>query len=511
MTENNTFTRVKILEDGTPARIENKLKKSSYIKKNKIKKYISKIDGKYVYPYTYTPIKKGPYFSSGKPKKMYLKNGKYIYINPPKPLEFFGPPPPPVLLPWHIQNLQPPKPLEFFGPPIYGQRGLIPYGYYYRNAEKVKQRMKDIRLAFNQTLPPLNLICEYCNKPFVLPGMNEKGHKQHEIMYCSGVCGDRAGRLRKLWIPKWLFNYYLDKKLFRIKVGFKLRTRWTLKFLLKSDKKKKFLRKYWWWNEDNRKGDEYNVIKKYYTYCMAFILLKRFKFCNECFKPFMFISTTRTKVYNYKSMIAQRIRKYKNMELYGKNLVPKEEHGQRGRRVHCSPKCANKRTERIRLKREEYSLRVWGTFEKPDDKTIELIKERKRKEYYQKRKKEDPAFYFICVQRTRIHKLLKRNKYYLSPKDTKFTMELLGIKTREEFLEHIQKHLLEGMTWENYGSGKDKWVLDHTIPIKYFKNNFDLLNDFDIQRECFGIHNLKPMWWLDNAHKAAKLDYNGNK
>ena len=505
MKENNTYTRVKILEDGTPVRLENKFKKSSYIKKNKIKKYISKIDGKYFYPkdyykkyYTYTPINKGPYFSSGKKKKMYIKNGAYIYIDPPKSYTMIRHPEPINQSP----SINPPAP--------------ITTAYYWRNSEKVKQKQKDRRVAFNKTLPSLNLICTYCNKPFILPGMNEKGHKQHEVMYCSGVCGDRAGRFRKLWIPKWLFNYYLDKKLFRMKVGFKMRTRWTLKLLLKSDKNqnfkiKKFLRRYWWWNEDNRKSDEYNVIKKYYTYCMAFILLKRFKFCNECFKPFMFISTTRTKVYNYKSMIAQRIRKYKNMELYGKNFVPKEEHGQKGRKVHCSSKCADKRTERIRLKREEYSLRVWGTLEKPDDKTIELIKERKRKEYYQKRKIEDPAFYFIRIQRTRIHKLLKRNKYYLSPKDTKFTMELLGIKTREEFLEHIQKHLLEGMTWENYGSGKDKWVLDHTIPIKYFKNNFDLLNDFDIQRECFGIHNLRPMWWLDNAHKAAKLDYNESK
>ena len=481
---------------------------------NKPKKYLYKIKNKYFYEKNtyYKPVPSGPTFSSGKKKKMYLKNGKYIYINPPKPLEFFGPPPPPVLLPWHIQNLQPPKPLEFFGPPIYGQRGPIPYGYYYRNAEKVKQRMKDRRLAFNQTLPPLNLICEYCNKPFVLPGMNEKGHKQHEVMHCSGVCGDRAGRFRKLWIPKYLFNYYLDKKLFRIKVGFKMRKHWTLKLLLKSSKSqnfkiKKFLRRYWWWNEDNRKGDEYNVIKKYYTYCIGFILLRRFKFCNECFKPFMFISTTRTKVYNYKSMIAQRIRKYKNMELYGKNLVPKEEHGQRGRRVHCSPKCANKRTERIRLKREEYSLRVWGALEKPDDKTLEVFKKEKRKKDYQKRKIEDPAFYFIKIQRRRMYKFFKRDKFYLSPKHTSDVMEILGVKTREEFLDHIKKYLLEGMTWENYGSGKDKWVLDHTIPIKYFKDNYDIVNDRDIQHECFGIHNLRPMWWLDNAHKSAKLNY----
>jgi len=330
---------------------------------------------------------------------------------------------------------------------------------------------------------------------------------------------DRAGRLKKLWIPKWLFNYYLDKKLFRIKVGFKLRKRWTLKSFLSSDKNqnlkfKKFLRRYWWWDESNRSNDEYNVIKKYYTYCMAFILLGRLRFCKECFKPFFFIATSRlgyAGAYNYKSHIAQRIRKYKTMELYGSRLIPKEYHRHRGKRIHCSRECAHKRIERIRIKREEFRMRAWGALEKPDDKTLEVFKKEKRKKDYQKRKIEDPAYYFIKVQRNRMHKFLKRDRYYLSPKHTDFTMKLLGIKTREEFLEHIQKHLQEGMTWENYGMGPDKWVLDHTIPIKYFKNNFDLLNDFDIQRECFGIHNLRPMWWLDNAHKAAKLDYNESK
>jgi hypothetical protein len=342
--------------------------------------------------------------------------------------------------------------------------------------------------------------------------MNKNGHKQHIVFYCSSVCQNRSEKLQKLWIPKWLYNYYLDKKLFRILVGFKLRKRWTLKFLLKCDKSKnfklkKFLRKYWWWNEDNRKVDEYNVIKKYYTYCMALILLGRFNLCKECFKPFTFIASSRPIPYNYTSHIAQRVRKYKNMELYGKNRVPKEKHDHRGRKIHCSSKCANKRTERIRLKREEYSLRVWGALEKPDAKTLALLKNKKRKDYYQKRKKEDPAFYFIRVQRNRMHKFLKKNKYYLSPKDTAHIMDILGVKTREEFLAHIQKHLKEGMTWENYGVGPDKWVLDHTIPIKYFNKNFDLINDFDIQRECFGIHNLRPMWWLDNAHKSAKLNY----
>ena len=215
MKENNIYTRVKILEDGTPVRLENKFKKSSYIKKNKIKKYISKINGKYVYPYKYIPVKKGPYFSSGKKKKMYIENGKYIYINPFKPLEFFGPPLPPALLSFSEPKLLPP-------PVLHGQRGPIPYGYYYRNAETVKQKQKDRRLAFNKTLPPLNLTCAYCNKPFILPGMKENGHKQQPVKHCSYLCHKREEQFRKLWIPKWLYNFYLDKKLWRFVVGFKV-------------------------------------------------------------------------------------------------------------------------------------------------------------------------------------------------------------------------------------------------------------------------------------------------
>tara|TARA_E500000318_G_C3523050_1_gene197202 strand:- start:33 stop:980 length:948 start_codon:yes stop_codon:yes gene_type:complete len=93
--------------------------------------------------------------------------------------------------------------------------------YYKKNSEKIKQKAKDIRLEFNKTLPNLNLVCEYCNKPFILPGMKENGHKQKPFKYCSSICHKREERLRKLWIPKWLYNFYLEKKLFRIVTGFK--------------------------------------------------------------------------------------------------------------------------------------------------------------------------------------------------------------------------------------------------------------------------------------------------
>ena len=129
--------------------------KENLFSNNKPKKYLYKLGNKYFYPKNYykkyyTPVEGGLYFSSGKPKKMYIENGKYLY-NSSKPLEFFGPPCPPALL-------TAPKPRLLLSYPVrHSQRGFIPYGYYYRHAEKVKQKIKDRRLAFNKTLPPLNL------------------------------------------------------------------------------------------------------------------------------------------------------------------------------------------------------------------------------------------------------------------------------------------------------------------------------------------------------------------
>ena len=93
--------------------------------------------------------------------------------------------------------------------------------YYRKYSKKIKQKLIDRRQALNQQRLPLNLICEYCNKEFTIPGMNKNGFKQHVVKYCSGLCEDRTGRFRKLWIPKWLFNFYLDKKLFLWVISFK--------------------------------------------------------------------------------------------------------------------------------------------------------------------------------------------------------------------------------------------------------------------------------------------------
>ena len=92
---------------------------------------------------------------------------------------------------------------------------------YYLNREKILLKAKKLRFEFNQTLPPVNFKCFYCNKDFILPGVKKNGYKQRITKYCSTVCAHRQSRFNKLWIPKWLFNYYLDKKLWHFVVSFK--------------------------------------------------------------------------------------------------------------------------------------------------------------------------------------------------------------------------------------------------------------------------------------------------
>jgi hypothetical protein len=49
------------------------------------------------------------------------------------------------------------------------------------------------------------------------------------------------------------------------------------------------------------------------------------------------------------------------------------------------------------------------------------------------------------------------------------------------------------MTWDNYGSGDDKWNIGHIIPCSLFN-----LIVAEEQKECFHYTNLKPQWECEN-------------
>jgi len=71
--------------------------------------------------------------------------------------------------------------------------------------------------------------------------------------------------------------------------------------------------------------------------------------------------------------------------------------------------------------------------------------------------------------------------------------------TAKGLIRHIEKQFTDGMSWEN----RDKWHIDHIIPVSAF--NFTKPEHIDFKR-CWALSNLRPMWAKDNISKGAKLD-----
>ena len=68
--------------------------------------------------------------------------------------------------------------------------------------------------------------------------------------------------------------------------------------------------------------------------------------------------------------------------------------------------------------------------------------------------------------------------------------------TAHDFAKHIEKQFLKGMNWEN----RDKWHLDHIVPISSAKT----------EEEVYALShftNIRPMWASDNIKKGSKRNY----
>ncbi len=70
--------------------------------------------------------------------------------------------------------------------------------------------------------------------------------------------------------------------------------------------------------------------------------------------------------------------------------------------------------------------------------------------------------------------------------------------TLQQLKDHLEKHFLPGMSWDNYG----QWHIDHKIPVSAF--NFEKPEEIDFKR-CWALENLQPLWATDNVKKRNKL------
>jgi hypothetical protein len=128
-------------------------------------------------------------------------------------------------------------------------------------------------------------------------------------------------------------------------------------------------------------------------------------------------------------------------------------------------KLARSRTPEARAKARAYDRRKWAT---------------------------DPNYKVMHALRSRLLKVLNGTKKY------KTTLELLGC-SREFLISYLESKFTEGMRWDNYGFGKEKWSLDHIIPLSHFD-----LSDPDQLSVAAHYSNLQPMWCTDNFKKGNR-------
>lgn len=70
--------------------------------------------------------------------------------------------------------------------------------------------------------------------------------------------------------------------------------------------------------------------------------------------------------------------------------------------------------------------------------------------------------------------------------------------TLDELMNHLESQFKAGMSWDNYG----EWHVDHIIPRSKF--SFKSHNDIEFL-DCWGLHNLQPLWASENSSKSNKI------
>ena len=110
---------------------------------------------------------------------------------------------------------------------------------------------------------------------------------------------------------------------------------------------------------------------------------------------------------------------------------------------------------------------------------------------YQKRRRAEDPFYSLYINlRSRISNLLAgRTK-------SKRTQQIIGLPL-DEFKFYLESQWTEEMSWNNYGFGEGKWVIDHKQPIASATSEADILT-------LNHYSNLQPMWWMENLIKSDK-------
>jgi hypothetical protein len=89
-------------------------------------------------------------------------------------------------------------------------------------------------------------------------------------------------------------------------------------------------------------------------------------------------------------------------------------------------------------------------------------------------------------------------RYFSTPTTSEGMFKLVGIH-KVGFIQHIEKYMLDGMTYDNFGK---VWSLDHIVPTSLF--DFDNPEDLEL---CYNYNNIMPMFSNDNRNKGGSVHF----
>lgn len=217
-----------------------------------------------------------------------------------------------------------------------------------------------------------------------------------------------------------------------------------------------------------------------------------------------------TKQYNDKTKERRALRYQENKELekikrkkfYQQNKEIIKDRSKKRYEQNKETVCSKRKDNRSKNKEQErIKERAYR------QKNKEVVNERERNywrnnkeqcikrnvKYRNERLKRDPLF----AAKEKLRRAVRSSFERIKQSKPTNTEKLLGCSW-EEAKNHIESLWAEGMSWENHGTGDDKWQIDHIRPVASFaEHELDQMNL---------ISNLQPLWMKDNLLKKDKYE-----
>jgi len=162
-------------------------------------------------------------------------------------------------------------------------------------------------------------------------------------------------------------------------------------------------------------------------------------------------------------------------------------------------KCCKIREDKWRENNSEHMREYRVNYYKDNLKDIKEYRNQpeikaKKNKRAKERRETDIAYKINGTMRNGIRNSLKNGKGWAHWED-------LVDYNLEGLMAHLESKFTEGMSWDNYGHGRDKWNIDHIIPVSSFNIISNTCQEF---KDCWALDNLQPLWATRNYEKSDK-------